>query len=71
MIQALHNHGLLELRTRLLRGVFDPETTFHFRCVGMKINEANMTTAELRSKVTEELQLVDELVQFSNQVHPN
>ena len=71
MIQALHNHGLLELRTRLLRGVFDPETTFHFRCVGMKINESGITTAELQSKVTEELQLIDELVQFSRQVHPN
>jgi hypothetical protein len=65
LILALHSHGLIALRDRVLRGVLDPHTSGHFfRSLAFDV-PTNPTTQELEAWTRERMENVDEIVGIS------
>ncbi|OAI56950.1 hypothetical protein AYO49_03195 [Verrucomicrobiaceae bacterium SCGC AG-212-N21] len=67
LIQALHSHGLIALRDRVLSGALDPETSRHFFSHLAFDVPTIPTKQELEAWTRERLENVDDIVGISKQ----
>ena len=62
LVLDLHRRGEIGFRDRVLRGVFDPETSRMFRNLSFHAPQTAMSAAEIRDWITEEFEHLDQMV---------
>lgn len=67
LVLAMHQRGQLSFRDRVLRGVFDPDTSHLFRGLSFRAPKVTMSAAEIQGWITEQSEYLDEVLAAYNQ----
>lgn len=62
LVLALHQRGQIAFRDRVLRGVFDPDTSHLFRGLSFSSHADTMSAAEMQGWIAEQSEFLDETV---------